>query len=127
MLGSQFLLIRWFAKISLVPQQVLVPIVLMLCAVGAFALNNNVFDIWVLFVFGIIGYLLAKAKVPLTPLILGVVLGNNLENQIFRALELDPSWLTFFTRPLSALFFLFALASIIVSIKQNRKINRSKI
>ncbi|GGC76307.1 C4-dicarboxylate ABC transporter permease [Thalassobacillus devorans] len=121
MLASQFLLIRYFAKISLVPQQILVPIVLMLCAVGAFALNNNVFDIWILFGFGIIGYLLSKADVPLTPLILGVVLGHNLENQIFRALELDPSWITFFTRPLALVFFGFALLSIIISIKQNRK------
>jgi putative tricarboxylic transport membrane protein len=125
MLASQFLMIRWFAKIALIPQQILVPLVLTLCAVGAFALNNNPFDIWVLFVFGIIGYLLSKADVPLTPLILGVVLGHNLENQVFRALELDSSWLTFFTRPLSALFFLFALISIVVSLKQNKKLNNS--
>jgi putative tricarboxylic transport membrane protein len=125
MLASQFLMIRWFAKIALIPQQILVPLVLTLCAVGSFALNNNTFDIWVLFVFGIIGYLLSKADVPLTPLILGVVLGHNLENQVFRALELDSSWLTFFTRPLAALFFLFALISIVVSLKQNKKLNNS--
>ncbi|MBT2689099.1 tripartite tricarboxylate transporter permease [Bacillus sp. ISL-47] len=126
MLAAQFLLIRVFAKISLVPQAILVPIVLMLCAVGAFALNNTVFDIWVLFGFGLIGYFLSKAKVPLTPLILGVVLGHNLENQIFRALELDSSWLTFFTRPLSLLFFVFALLSIIVSIKQNKRVAQTE-
>jgi putative tricarboxylic transport membrane protein len=125
MLASQFLMIRWFAKIALIPQQILVPLVLTLCAVGSFALNNNTFDIWVLFVFGIIGYLLSKADVPLTPLILGVVLGHNFENQVFRALELDSSWLTFFTRPLSALFFLFAIISIVVSLRQNRKLNNS--
>jgi putative tricarboxylic transport membrane protein len=125
MLVSQFFLIRWFAKISLVPQQVLVPVVLLLCAVGSFALHNNVFDIWVLFVFGVIGYFLSKAEVPLTPLILGVVLGHNLENQLFRAFELDDSWLTFFTRPLSALFFLFALLSVIFSLRQNKRLNSS--
>ncbi|KAA0017471.1 tripartite tricarboxylate transporter permease [Salinicola corii] len=121
----QLLLIRWFAQISRVPQQILVPVVLVLCAVGSFALNNNLFDVWVLFLFGIVGYLLWKAGVPLTPMILGVVLGKNLENQFFRALELDPSWTTFFTRPLSAAFLALALASVVFSLIQNQRIARA--
>ncbi|MGB5854475.1 MAG: tripartite tricarboxylate transporter permease [Oceanisphaera sp.] len=125
MVLCQIFLMRWFAKISNIPQQVLVPSVLMLCAIGSFALNNNLFDVWVLFTFGIIGYLLCKSGVPLTPLILGVVLGNNLETQMFRALELDPSWTTFFTRPFSAFFFALALASVMFSIFQNRKATRT--
>ncbi|GHA87392.1 tripartite tricarboxylate transporter permease [Modicisalibacter luteus] len=125
MVACQIVLVRWFARVSNIPQQILVPAVLMLCAVGSFALNNNLFDVWVLFVFGIIGYLLWKAGVPLTPLILGVVLGENLENQLFRALELDPDWTTFLTRPFSALFLALALASIVFSILQNRKITRT--
>ncbi|MDQ7727705.1 tripartite tricarboxylate transporter permease [Halomonas sp. SpR8] len=124
MVLCNLLLVRWFAKISLIPQQILVPIVLMLCAIGAYALNNNLFDIWVLFIFGVIGYLLWKAEVPLTPLILGVVLGDNLERQLFRALELNESWLTFLTRPLSALFLSLAVASILFSLYQDRKIQR---
>ena len=126
MVLCNLLLVRWFAKISLIPQQILVPVVLMLCAIGAYALNNNLFDIWVLFIFGIIGYLLWKAGVPLTPLILGVVLGNNLERQLFRALELDPNWLTFLTRPLSALFLVLAVASVVFSLYQDRKLKRLK-
>jgi putative tricarboxylic transport membrane protein len=124
MVICQLMLVRWFARISLIPQQILVPVVLMLCAVGSYALNNNLFDIWVLFAFGILGYLLWKAEVPLTPLILGVVLGDNLERQFFRALELDSNWLTFLTRPLSALFLLLAVISIAVSLYQNHKIQR---
>ncbi len=125
MVACQIFLVRWFARVANIPQQILVPAVLMLCAVGSFALNNNLFDVWVLFIFGIIGYLLWKADVPLTPLILGVVLGENLENQLFRALELDPHWTTFLTRPFSALFLALALASIVFSIRQNRKIARA--
>ncbi|EHA15806.1 tripartite tricarboxylate transporter permease [Halomonas sp. HAL1] len=126
MVLCNLLLVRWFAKISLIPQQILVPVVLMLCAIGAYALNNNLFDIWVLFIFGVIGYLLWKAEVPLTPLILGVVLGDNLERQLFRALELNESWTTFLTRPLSALFLALAVASILFSLYQDRKIQRLK-
>ncbi|USZ49854.1 tripartite tricarboxylate transporter permease [Halomonas sp. DN3] len=121
MVLCQLLLVRWFARIALIPQQILVPIVLMLCAIGAYALNNNLFDIWVLFGFGIFGYLLWKADVPLAPLILGVVLGQNLEQQLFRALELDSNLLTFLTRPLSALFIALSIASIVLSIMQNKK------
>ncbi|XKH61037.1 tripartite tricarboxylate transporter permease [Halomonas sediminis] len=123
MVACQLFLLRWFAKISRIPQQILVPSVLMLCAIGSYALNNNLFDIWVLFGFGILGYLLWKANVPLTPLILGVVLGENLENQMFRALELDPDWMTFFTRPLSATFFALSIASVAFALLQNRKIS----
>lgn len=126
MVLCNLLLVRWFAKISLIPQQILVPVVLILCAIGAYALNNNLFDIWVLFIFGVVGYLLWKAGVPLTPLILGVVLGNNLERQLFRALELDPNWLTFLTRPLSALFLALAVASVAFSLYQDRKLKRLK-
>lgn len=121
MVLCQLLLVRWFARIALIPQEILVPIVLMLCAIGAYALNNNLFDIWVLFGFGIFGYLLWKADVPLAPLILGVVLGQNLEQQLFRALELDSNLLTFLTRPLSALFIALSIASIVLSIMQNKK------
>lgn len=126
MVISQLILCRWFAKISAIPQPILVPSVLVLCAVGAYALNNNLFDIWVLLLFGLMGYLLSKADVPLPPLILGVVLGENLENQLFRALELDGSWMTFLTRPLSALFLALAVASVAFSILQSRKISHQQ-
>lgn len=126
MLFCQVLLIRLFAKIAVIPQQILVPVVFLLCAVGAFALNNSIHDIWVLFIFGITGYLLFKAEVPLTPLILGVVLGSNFETQLFRAFELENSLLPFVTRPISALFLLLVILSIILSIRQNRKFAQTK-
>src|SRR5690625_6799170 len=94
----------------------------MLTAVCIFAPNNYHFYIWVLFCFGIAGYLMWKAGVPLTPFILGVVLGENLETQVFRALELDSSWLTFATRPISATLLALSVASVIFAIIQNRRI-----
>ncbi|MCQ0972090.1 tripartite tricarboxylate transporter permease [Paracoccus sp. TK19116] len=121
MVLANFALVRWFAKISLIPQRILAPVVLVLCAVGSFALNNNLFDVWVLFGFGVVGYLLWKAGVPLTPLILGVVLGENFEAQLFRALELDDSWLTFVTRPISATLLALAVLSVVVAVMQNRR------
>ena len=121
MVIAQLALVRWFAKISLIPQEILAPVVLVLCAVGSFALNNNLFDVWVLFGAGIVGYLLWKCGVPLTPLILGVVLGESLEAQLFRALELDDSWFTFLTRPISAVLFALAFLSVVLALIQNRR------
>jgi putative tricarboxylic transport membrane protein len=126
MIMTMLLLIRLFAKISNVPQNILIPIVLMLASVGSYALNNSLFDVWTLFLFGIVGYLFTKVGVPLTPLILGVVLGNTLEVNFFRALELDSSWTTFLTRPISATLLGLTLLSIGFIIWQNRRPQHQK-
>lgn len=125
MVICQLALVRWFAKIALIPQEILVPVVFVLCAVGSFALNNNMFDVWVLFAFGVVGYLLFKAEVPLTPLVLGVVLGGSLERQLFRALEIDDNWMAFLTRPISATLLGLAVLSVVISLIQNRRIAES--
>lgn len=124
MLVAQFALMRIFTKLIYVPQTVLVPLVLMLCVVGSYALNNNMFDVLSLFIFGIIGFLLVKSGVPISPMILGLILGHNLETQLFRAFELDSNWTTFFTRPISGIMLAFAFLSILYSIRQSRSIQR---
>ncbi|GAA1817902.1 tripartite tricarboxylate transporter permease [Nesterenkonia flava] len=108
----QALLLPFLARVTLVPKAVLVPSVLVLTAVGAFALNNRIFDIWLVVVFGIIGYLLVKLSVPLPPMILGLILGGTLEENLLRALQIDPQLSTFLTRPISAVFLLLAVGSI---------------
>jgi len=126
MLISMLLLIRVFARISRVPIDVLMPLVLMLASVGAYALNSSMVDVWTLLVFGIAGYLFAKAGVPLAPLILGVVLGPSLEVNLFRALQLDPNVVTFLTRPISATLLMITVASVVLAAWQGtRKVRPS--
>jgi putative tricarboxylic transport membrane protein len=126
LLITMFFLIRMFTKIAQIPPAVLVPLVLMLAAVGSFALNNSIFDIWTLFAFGIIGYLFAKTGVPLAPLVLGVVLGPQLEKNVFRALELESAWTTFFTRPISGTMFALTVLSIFFAIWQSYRIGKKQ-
>ena len=77
-----------------VPQAVLMPIVLVLCAIGAYALNNTMDAVWVLLIFGVVGYVLVKAGFPLPPLILGLVLGDQIEINLVRAIMTDDNlWL----------------------------------
>src|SRR5699024_5315388 len=62
---------RGFVRLLSIPRQYLYPVIIILCIVGAFGVNNRLFDAIALIFFGILGYLMLKAKFPLTPLILG--------------------------------------------------------
>ncbi|WP_209124857.1 tripartite tricarboxylate transporter permease [Alkalihalobacillus sp. BA299] len=117
----QTLLLPILIRITLVPKSLLIPSILVFSTVGAFALNNRPFDIWVVLIFGIIGFLLEKAKVPLGPVILGLILGPTLEGEMTRAFQISSEISTFFTRPISLAFLLLAIGSIFFSIRQNKK------
>lgn len=108
----QTLLLPLLARMTLVPKAVLVPSILVLTAVGAFALNNRIFDIWIVLIFGVIGYILVKLSVPLSPMILGLILGGTLEEELLRALQLSDDVTLFLTRPISLTFLLLAVGSL---------------
>ena len=72
-----------------IPQNILMPVVLGLCVVGAYGENGRVFDIGALFFFGLLGYLMIKFGFPLTPLVLGFILGPLLETNLRRGLMLS--------------------------------------
>lgn len=71
---------RIFVKLARVPLSILFPLILISCIIGIYALNNRIFDLWVLMVFGIIGYFLTECDIPMPPLILGYVLGQMIES-----------------------------------------------
>lgn len=108
----QTLLLPFLARVILVPKAILVPSILVLTTVGSFALNNRIFDIWIVLIFGIVGYILVKLSVPLSPMILGLILGGTLEEELLRALQLSDDVSLFLTRPISLTFLLLALGSI---------------
>ncbi len=101
--------LRIFVLVTRVPMYRLAAVVLFYCAVGVFTLNNVIWDLWVLFGFGVLGYLMYVFKFPLTPMILGVVLGDQAEINLVRALATDDNIGLFLTRPWS-LFFLITAA-----------------
>lgn len=119
-------LMRYFVRIAQVPLSIIVPMVLMLATVGAYALNNNLFDVFTMFAFGIVGYLLVKGGIPLAPLILGVILGPELETNFFRAIQLDPNLSTFVTRPVSAVIIALTVLSVALLIGRNHKLSKKK-
>ncbi|MGE0714102.1 MAG: tripartite tricarboxylate transporter permease [Alphaproteobacteria bacterium] len=115
---------RWFLRIVLVPKSILIPVVLVLCVVGAFALNNTMDSVWVLALFGLVGYGLVKLGFPLAPLILGLILGDQIEVNLVRALMTDSDPWLFVTRPISALLLALSVASIALALWQRRRQQR---
>jgi len=107
-------MVRMVVKILKVPTSILMPIILVLCAVGSFAIAGRVFDILIMLLFGVIGYPLRKMKFPDAPLILGLILGPMLDENLRRGLILnDGSLAPFFTRPISVLLIIMILMTVL--------------
>jgi putative tricarboxylic transport membrane protein len=116
--------VRWVMRIVIVPKSILFPVVLVLCVVGAYALGNSMATVYVLFASGIFGYLMVKFGFPLAPFILGVILGDQIEINLVRSLMTDSNLWLFVTRPISALLLGAALASIVLSVWQHRRMQK---
>ncbi len=90
-------------KLLTIPYKWLFPSIVLFCAVGVYSENNNTFDVWMVAIFGIVGYAFLKLKCEPAPLLLGFILGPMMEENLRRALLLSRGdWSVFVTRPLSA-------------------------
>ena len=111
MLGLQSFMLRVFVLVTKVRMYVLASIILGFCGIGVFAINNIEFDVWTLFWFGILGFVMRHFGFPLAPMILGVVLGNIAELNLARAMAISTDISPFFTRPWALFFLLIAVFS----------------
>lgn len=103
------LFIRGFANINKVPTKVLVPMLVVLCVIGAYATKYNVFNALLMVGIGIFGYFMQKLDFPLTPMVIGLVLGNLCESNMRRALLMSRgSWLVFVKSPIACTFLILA-------------------
>jgi putative tricarboxylic transport membrane protein len=75
-----------FASILRVPFSVIAPVIVVICAIGAYTVHNAIFDVWMMVVFGIMGYLFKKLQYPLAPLVLAIVLGDSAEASFRQAM-----------------------------------------
>ncbi|MEO7336879.1 MAG: tripartite tricarboxylate transporter permease [Caldimonas sp.] len=111
MLPLGWLCIKAAKRILRVPRDVLMPVILLFCIVGSFAINNTGFDVGVTLIAGVVAYVLEANDFPITPLILGVVLGAMLEdNFVSSMIKSDGNLLAFFERPIAATLGLLTLA-----------------
>ncbi len=108
-------LIGLWIKLLTVPYRVLYPAILMFCCIGAYSLNNNVFDVYMTIPFAILGYVFKKLDCEPAPMLLGFVLGKLMEEYLRRAMTIsrgDP--MVFLTRPLSLALLLMAAALLVI-------------
>jgi putative tricarboxylic transport membrane protein len=117
---------RWALKVVTVPKSALFPVVLVLCVVGAYALNNTMSNVYVLLTFGVLGYLMVKAGLPLAPFILGVILGDQIEINLVRAIMSDANPMLFVTRPISGALLALSVASVAFALWQHHRAHRAR-
>jgi len=111
MIPLGFLCIKVSKQILKVPRNVLMPVILLFCVVGAFAINNTPFDVAVMVIAGVVAFVLEENGVPVAPAILGVVLGGMLEdNFVTSMIKSDGDLLAFFDRPVAATLGAMTLA-----------------
>lgn len=120
---------RVFIKVLELPKNILLPIVIVLCVIGSFGVNNRLFDAWVLVIFGLVGFLMSRFDYPLAPIILGFILGPITETYLRRGLQLSKgSFLPFLTRPISGAFLALTVFFIaFTAIKGVRERRRKKL
>jgi putative tricarboxylic transport membrane protein len=104
-------LIGLWVQILRIPYRLLMPLILLFCLIGVYSINGNVVEIWIMTLFGLIGYLMNKCGYEPAPFVMGLVLSPIVEDSFRQSLVLsNGSFLTFFTRPLSGVLMFIAVA-----------------
>lgn len=105
--------LKLFSQVLKVPKAILTPVIFVLCVIGSYAMNNNLFDVGVMMVFGIIGYFFTKVKIPTSPAILGLILGPMAEKNFRTALlKSNGSISVFFNTPICWVFIILIIVSL---------------
>src|SRR6185295_9536030 len=85
-----------FAAILRVPFAIIAPVIVVICALGAFTVKNNMFDVWLMLIFGVVGYVFKKLEYPLAPMVLALVLGDAAESAFRQSMLMSQGDMTVF-------------------------------
>ncbi|SDM04021.1 putative tricarboxylic transport membrane protein [Modicisalibacter muralis] len=114
MFAAMFFAIKYIAKVIEVPKHLLYPIIVMMCVAGAYAINYGImFDVWVLLIFGVLGYIASKVGIEVVPLIIGFILGRSAEVYFVKSLESFGNFTIFFTKsPIAVVLWVLIIISV---------------
>lgn len=116
-------LVGFFAKLLDLPYAILFPLILAFCVFGVYSMSGNTFDLWLMIIFGIMGYFMQKHDFPGVPMILALVLGREMEQAFRQSLTIsNGSFLIFLTRPASLILLIIAAVSVILTIRGIKKV-----
>lgn len=107
-------------KAALIPKRLLYPMIFAFSFIGSYAVRSSLFDVGVCLAFGILGWLLSRSKIPVSPIVLGMILGTMIEKNLRTTIMMGGVSL-FFTRPLSLALLLLATASVVIPFIKERK------
>jgi len=125
LLAMNLPLVGLFTRLLLIPTRILMPVVAMVSFVGIYGLTGSTFDVMLLVVFGFMGWVLRKLGVPLVPIILGILLGNEMEVNLRRALQVsDGDWLILVGSPLAIIIWSIAIAGFVLPIFFGKKVKK---
>ena len=114
MFGIMIFAVVHIAKVLYVPRAYLLAAILLFCVIGIFAVGNSFFDVWVMMVFGVIGFIMERAKMPLGPFVIGFVLSPIAEAQLRSGLMASEGSIEpLFTRPFAATFLVISILSLL--------------
>jgi putative tricarboxylic transport membrane protein len=116
-------MVRPLLWVLLVPRAIIMPIVFVLCTLGAYAITSRVFDIWVMLGVGVICFILRRNGYPVAPFVLGIVLGDIVDKSLRRGLVLSDGDLTpFFTRPIAGVLASVAILTVLAQVPAARRL-----
>jgi TctA family transporter len=108
------LFVPLFSAILRLPFAILFPLIVYVCAIGSFAVNNSTTDIWYMMIFGLIGYVFRKLDYPIAPMVLALVLGDMAESALRQSLIMSQgSPVIFFASPISAVLVVASILLIV--------------
>ncbi len=113
------------SRIVLVPKKLLLPMVSVICVIGTYAVNTSLFDVWLMFFFGLIGYLMKRRSYPVAPAVLGLVLGSMMDASLRRAINLalssDHFMRALFLKQITLVLLVFVVFSLLMNIPAIKK------
>ena len=122
-LAFGLVMVRPLMWVLRVPRSIIMPVVFVLCALGAYAISNRVFDIWVMLVVGVLCFFLRRRGFPVAPFVLGIVLGDIVDKSLRRGLVLsDGDLAPFFTRPIAGALAAVAILTILAQVPAARRL-----
>jgi len=127
MFAIMTLSVRSIAKVVVVNKAYLLPVIFVFCVVGAFALSNRMYDVWVMLGFGVLGFLLDRARVPLGPFVIGFVLADIFEVELRSSLQMsDNGFWGILDRPIAMSFLVISLVMLVWPFVREHRLKRSR-
>jgi putative tricarboxylic transport membrane protein len=135
LIGSVFLLLLGLfmgpniGKVVTIPKRILMPVIIVLCIVAAFAYNNRLFDVTLMFLFGITGFIMRRRNYPAAPMILAIVLGGMMDSNFRRAVSLASSeerfFVALFGRPITIILTFLIIFVVVSNVPQLRRLMKN--